>query len=124
MKLLSPAWFSKPIEFHGFKIWIVEMFLYFREILCYLRFLTLVPYNRFGLNKDFRTEQSNKIQETSMSTFTAVLHKEDDMYVAECPGSGNSKPGDVPLKKQSVTLRKQLNFTLKNFFKRKRKGRS
>jgi hypothetical protein len=55
----------------------------------------LVPYNRFDLNKDFRKEQSKKIQETSMSTFTAVLHKEDDMYVAECPEVGTVSQGST-----------------------------
>jgi predicted RNase H-like HicB family nuclease len=28
-----------------------------------------------------------------MSTFTAVLHKEDDMYVAECPVAGTFSQG-------------------------------
>jgi predicted RNase H-like HicB family nuclease len=28
-----------------------------------------------------------------MSTFTAVLHKEDDMYVAECPEVGTVSQG-------------------------------
>jgi len=28
-----------------------------------------------------------------MSTFTAVLHKEDDMYVAECPEAGTVSQG-------------------------------
>jgi predicted RNase H-like HicB family nuclease len=33
------------------------------------------------------------IQEIIMSTFTAVLHKEDDMYVAECPEVGTFSQG-------------------------------
>ena len=49
----------------------------------------------FSLNKDFRTGQSNTIQETFMSTFTAVLHKEDDMYVAECPEVGTVSQGST-----------------------------
>lgn len=28
-----------------------------------------------------------------MQTFTAVLHKEDDMYVAECPEVGTASQG-------------------------------
>ncbi len=30
---------------------------------------------------------------TKMSTFTAVLHKEEDMYVAECPEVGTVSQG-------------------------------
>ena len=33
------------------------------------------------------------IQENTMSTFTAVLHKEDDTYVAECPEVGTVSQG-------------------------------
>jgi predicted RNase H-like HicB family nuclease len=33
------------------------------------------------------------IQEKPMSTFTAVLHKEDDTYVAECPEVGTVSQG-------------------------------
>jgi predicted RNase H-like HicB family nuclease len=33
------------------------------------------------------------IPENSMSTFTAVLHKEDDTYVAECPEVGTTSQG-------------------------------
>ena len=29
----------------------------------------------------------------SMRTFTAVLHKEDDLYVAECPEAGTVSQG-------------------------------
>jgi predicted RNase H-like HicB family nuclease len=45
------------------------------------------------INKDFRIKQLNVIQEIIMSTFTAVLHKEDDMYVAECPEVGTFSQG-------------------------------
>jgi hypothetical protein len=45
VKLLSPAWFSKPVEFHGFKIWIVEMFLYFGKFYA-IAVPYPVPYNR------------------------------------------------------------------------------
>ncbi|MCK5231542.1 MAG: type II toxin-antitoxin system HicB family antitoxin [Desulfobulbaceae bacterium] len=29
-----------------------------------------------------------------MSTFTAVVHKEDNFYVAECPGVGTASQGE------------------------------
>lgn len=29
-----------------------------------------------------------------MSTFTAVVHKEDDLYVAECPEVGTASQGE------------------------------
>jgi predicted RNase H-like HicB family nuclease len=45
------------------------------------------------LNKDFRNRQPMVIQENIMSTFTAVLHKEDDTYVAECPEVGTVSQG-------------------------------
>jgi len=43
-------------------------------------------------DKDFRTEQSSNIQETFMST---VLHKEDKIYVAECPEAGTVSQGST-----------------------------
>jgi predicted RNase H-like HicB family nuclease len=30
-----------------------------------------------------------------MSTFTAVVHKEDDLYVAECPEVGTASQGET-----------------------------
>ena len=30
-----------------------------------------------------------------METFTAVLHKEEDMYVAECPEIGTASQGET-----------------------------
>jgi len=47
------------------------------------------------LNKDFRIGDHILIQEIHMSTFTAVLHKEDDTYVAECPEVGTVSQGDT-----------------------------
>jgi predicted RNase H-like HicB family nuclease len=29
-----------------------------------------------------------------MSTFTAIVHKEDDLYVAQCPEIGTASQGD------------------------------
>ena len=45
------------------------------------------------IDKDFRIEEPMLIQEDQMSTFTAVLHKEDDTYVAECPEVGTVSQG-------------------------------
>jgi predicted RNase H-like HicB family nuclease len=45
------------------------------------------------INKDFRIIRRIQKQDTTMSTFTAVLHKEDDMYVAECPEVGTVSQG-------------------------------
>jgi hypothetical protein len=52
-------------------------------------------YHFFHLDKDFRTERSNKVQENLMSMFTAVLHKEIDRYVAECPEAGTVSQGNT-----------------------------
>jgi predicted RNase H-like HicB family nuclease len=46
-----------------------------------------------AINKDFRIGEPMLIQESRMSTFTAVLHKEDDTYVAECPEVGTVSQG-------------------------------
>jgi hypothetical protein len=51
-----PAQFSKPLEFHGFKI------PYYGKFYRIWSSLPSVPKKRFGLNKDFGTEQSKKIQ--------------------------------------------------------------
>jgi predicted RNase H-like HicB family nuclease len=34
--------------------------------------------------------------------FTAVIHKEDDLYVADCPEVGTVSQGDTLSKKQSL----------------------
>ena len=49
--------------------------------------------NPLAINKDFRRGELMLIQENRMSTFTAVLHKEDDTYVAECPEVGTVSQG-------------------------------
>lgn len=33
--------------------------------------------------------------EVPMSTYTAVVHKEDDLYVAECPEVGTASQGET-----------------------------
>jgi predicted RNase H-like HicB family nuclease len=45
------------------------------------------------LNKDFSYYRTMRCKRLIMSTFTAVLHKEDDMYVAECPEVGTVSQG-------------------------------
>jgi predicted RNase H-like HicB family nuclease len=78
----------------------------------YLRF--------FILNKDFRIEQSHKIQENFMSTFTAVLHKEDDMYVAECPEVGTVSQGST-VEEAVSNLKEATELYLEEFPKTKKK---
>jgi hypothetical protein len=75
------------------------------------------------LNKDCRIEQSDKIQGNLMSTFTAVLHKEDDRQVAECTEAGTVSQGST-VEEVVSTLRKQPGFAGKNFLRQKRNGRS
>ena len=55
------------------------------------RFHSLIRFIIF--KKDFRGEQPTDIQEILMITFTAVLHQEDDLYVAECPEVGTISQG-------------------------------
>jgi predicted RNase H-like HicB family nuclease len=65
-------------------------------------------------NKDFRIEQANEIQEIIMSTFTAVLHKEDDLYVAECPEAGTVRQG-CAVEEAVSTLREATGIYLEEF---------
>ncbi len=40
--------------------------------------------------------RNRKIEETNMTnTFTAVVHKEDNLYVAECPEIGTASQGET-----------------------------
>jgi predicted RNase H-like HicB family nuclease len=55
------------------------------------RFNSLFRFISF--KKDFRREQPTDLQEAIMITFTAVLHQEDDLYVAECPEVGTISQG-------------------------------
>jgi hypothetical protein len=41
-----------------------------------------------------------------MLTLTAVIHREEDMYVAECPGGRNGQPKVRLLKKLPRTSRR------------------
>ena len=49
-------------------------------------------------------------KEIIMSTFTAVLHKEDDLYVAECPEVGTVSQGSSV--EEAVSNLKGSNRTL------------
>ena len=48
---------------------------------------------RMVINKDFRIGEPLLIQENRISAFTAVVHKEDDPYVAERPKGGTVSQG-------------------------------
>ena len=71
-----------------------------------------------NLNKDFMIEQPLLVQEDRISTFTAVLHKEDDTYVAECPEVGTVSLGKtveeaVSNLKEAIALIRFLKFRKK-----------
>ncbi|OPX65346.1 MAG: hypothetical protein A4E34_02629 [Methanoregula sp. PtaU1.Bin006] len=60
------------------------------------------------------------IQENRMSTFTAVLHKEDDTYVAECPEIGTVSQGKT-VEEAVNNLREATELYLEEFPKTKKK---
>ena len=72
------------------------------------------------LNKDFRIERPILIPENSMSTFTAVLHKEDDTYVAECPEVGTVSQGKT-VEEAVSNLKEATELYLEEFPKTKKK---
>ena len=49
-----------------------------------------------------------------MSTFTAVLHKEEDMYVAECPEVGTVSQGKT-IEEALNNLKEATELYLKEF---------
>jgi len=49
-----------------------------------------------------------------MSTFTAVLHKEEDMYVAECPEVGTVSQGNT-LEEAIDNLKEATELYLEEF---------
>ena len=56
-----------------------------------------------------------------METFTAVLHKEEDMYVAECPEIGTASQGET-IDKAVSNLKEATELYLEEFpIKEKRK---
>ena len=75
---------------------------------------------RLVINKDFRIEEPILIQENSMSTFTAVLHKEDDTYVAECPEVGTVSQGKT-VEEAVSNLKEATELYLEEFPKTKKK---
>ena len=50
----------------------------------------------------------------NVRTFTAVIYKEDDLYVAECPEVGTASQG-YTIEEAIAILRKQLSYTWKIF---------
>jgi predicted RNase H-like HicB family nuclease len=77
-------------------------------------------YHFFHLDKDFRIERSNKLKENLMSTFTAVLHKEIDMYVAECPEVGTVSQGNT-VEEAVSNLKEATELYLEEFPQAKKK---
>ena len=71
-------------------------------------------------NKDFRIGDPILIQGIHMSTFTAVLHKEDDTYVAECPEVGTVSQGDT-VEDAVNNLKEATELYLEEFPKTKKK---
>lgn len=49
-----------------------------------------------------------------MKTFTAVLHKEEDMYVAECPEVGTASQGET-IEKAVFNLKEATELYLEEF---------
>lgn len=66
-----------------------------RELRSQLRSATEVVFAKLGITRGMKSEMSTRIRGTEMvtRTFTAVLHKEDDLYVAECPEVGTVSQG-------------------------------
>ena len=49
-----------------------------------------------------------------MTTFTAVIHKEDDLYVAECPEIGTASQGET-IEEAVNNLREATELYLEEF---------
>ena len=49
-----------------------------------------------------------------MTTFTAILHKEEDMYVAECPEVGTASQG-VTIEEAIENLKEATELYLEEF---------
>ena len=47
-------------------------------------------------------------------TFTAVIHKEDDLYVADCPGVGTVSQG-YPIEEALANLKEATELYLEEF---------
>jgi len=55
-----------------------------------------------------------------MTTYTAVLHKEDDMYVAECPEVGTASQGTT-VEEAVSNLKEATALYLEEFPSKKKK---
>jgi len=49
-----------------------------------------------------------------MSTFTAIVHKEEDLYVAECPEVGTASQGET-IEEAIVNLQEATELYLEEF---------
>jgi predicted RNase H-like HicB family nuclease len=49
-----------------------------------------------------------------MSTFTAVIHKEDNLYVAECPEIGTASQGET-IEEAVINLQEATELYLEEF---------
>jgi len=58
-----------------------------------------------------------------VGTFTAVLHKERDLYVAECPEVGTVSQGKS-VERPWLTSRKRPNCIWRSFLRKTRAARS
>jgi predicted RNase H-like HicB family nuclease len=56
----------------------------------------------------------SEIQEIIMITFTAVLHQEDDLYVAECPEVGTISQGRT-IEEAVTNLKEATELYLQEF---------
>lgn len=50
----------------------------------------------------------------TVRTFTAVIHKEDDLYVAECPEVGTASQGDT-IEEAITNLKEATELYLEEF---------
>lgn len=50
----------------------------------------------------------------TVRTFTAVIHKEDDLYVAECPEVGTTSQGDT-IEEAIANLKEATELYLEEF---------
>jgi predicted RNase H-like HicB family nuclease len=50
----------------------------------------------------------------TVRTFTAVIHKEDDLYVAECPEVGTASQGDT-IEEAIANLKEATELYLEEF---------
>lgn len=66
----------------------------------------------------FTTFKNNRDIYSTMTTFTAVIHKEEDMYVAKCPEIGTTSQGKT-IEEAIENLREATTLYLEEFPKPK-----